>query len=97
MSHMVAQSILNPHWPLHFERLCGTYEDPELEYNGDIGNICAEAHTLDMNGGAQAYTCKDGAKVYEATLKALEGYGCYDSQKAVEYARAALAVSFLRP
>jgi hypothetical protein len=87
------RSLPNPHWPLHFERLCGTYEDPRLEYDADRGTISAEASSLSLHGGARAYTCKDGAKVSKATLKALEGYGYYDSQKAVECVKAALAVS----
>jgi hypothetical protein len=82
----------NTHFPLHFERLGGTHPDPELEYDGRGSNIPAEVSALEMHGRA-AFSCKEGKKVYEATVKALEAHAYTDRQKAIECAREALAVS----
>ena len=90
-------SIANPQWPLRSERLGGTYDDPdvneELKTVSQVINISGEVGALTVHGGASRYTCKDGEKVYEATLKALEAHGHNNPRKAIECAREALAVS----
>lgn len=97
MHFMSIRSLPNPHWPLQFERLSGEYKDKDLEHDDMGSNIALETSTLSMAGGAEAYSCKDAAKVYKATVLALEAHGYNDSQKAVKCAREALAVSPICP